>query len=293
MSADKVIYEVLDGGIARVLINSPADANAQNAATLYALNDYMLRATHDPAVKVIILGGVGRHFSSGHDLGQSDVDIVGKDRPLLSTWGETGIGSIERWYGWEHEMYLDMCKRWRALAKPTVAQVQGACIAGGLMLAWSCDLIVAAEDAFFQDMTIDIGVSGVEFFAHVAEIGPRRAKEKLFTADRWSAQDALDWGMVNRVVPREALEEETLALARKIASKPLFALKLAKEAVNGCMDSAGFVEGIDRAFALHHLSHAHNRLRYDGLILDPVGVPQKIQDSLPGGLRRFPNNPEE
>ena len=102
------------------------------------------------------------------------------------------------------EIYLEMCERWRNLPKPTIAQVQGKCIAGGLMLAWVCDLIIASDDATFKDPVIDFGICGVEFFNHPWELGIRKAKE-FFTADEITAQEAASYGMVNRVVPRDEL----------------------------------------------------------------------------------------
>jgi enoyl-CoA hydratase len=279
---EKILYRHEDGGIAVVTLNSPATSNAQDVQMLRELDDAMMDAARDASIKVIILAGEGKHFSAGHDLRAGDFGRVGKDAPLTSVWDNPGTQTMESWLAWEHEMYLDYCKRWRGIAKPTIAQVQGACIAGALMLAWTCDLIVASDDALFQDPVVNLGVGGVEYFAHAWEIGSRRAKEKLFTADSWSAQDALDWGMVNRVVPRAELAAETMALARKIASKPSFGLKMAKAAVNGCADAAGFTSAMDHAFALHHLCHAQNRLIY-GTLIDPAGVAPAILRSLPGG----------
>lgn len=278
----KVIYRHEEGGIAYIALNSPSNSNSQDAQMLYELNDALMDASRDGDVKVIILAGEGKHFSAGHDLKGEYFAQVGRDFPLTSVWDKPGTRTIEAWFGWEHEMYLDMCKRWRSIPKPTIAQVQGACIAGGLMLAWACDLIIASEDARFQDPVVNLGVGGVEYFAHMWEIGSRRAKEKLFTADSWSAQDALDWGMVNRVVPRDALADETMKLARRIAEKPSFGLKMAKAAVNGCVDAQGFSGALDHAFALHHLCHAQNRLIY-GSLVDPSGVAPAILRSLPGG----------
>lgn len=278
----KVLSEKLEGGIARVSLNSPSNSNSQDVTMLYELNDALMAAAHDNDVRVIILAGVGKHFSAGHDLKSDAFPSVGRDQPLTSTWGDIGVSTIEGWFGWEREMYLDMCRRWRAIAKPTVAQVQGGCVAGGLMLAWICDLIVASDDAFFQDPVVNLGMPGVEYFAHVWEIGSRRAKEKLFTADRWSAQDAFEWGMVNKVVPRADLPDETLALARRIAEKPSFGLKLTKEVVNASVDAQGQAGLLDHAFALHQVGHAQNRLKY-GTLIDPNGVADSIKRSLPGG----------
>ena len=156
------------------------------------------------------------------------------------------------------EVYLGMCRRWRELPKPTIAMVQGACIAGGLMLAWCCDLIVAADDAFFADPVVRMGIPGVEYFAHPWVLGPRFAKEVLFTGDRFSAERAYQVGMVNRVVPRAELATATFALAGQIAAMPAFGLALAKRAVNQCEDQMGLRPGMDCVFGLHHLAHAHN-----------------------------------
>jgi len=136
--------------------------------------------------------------------------------------------------------------------------VHGACIAGGLMLAWVCDLIVASDDAFFADPVVRMGIPGVEYFAHPWVLGPRFAKEMLFTGDRFPAARAYELGMVSRVVPRAELTETTFALADRIAAMPPFGLALAKRAVNQCEDQMGMRNGMDSTFGLHHVAHAHN-----------------------------------
>ena len=139
------------------------------------------------------------------------------------------------------------------------------------MLCWPCDIIVAADDASFQDMTVAMGVCGVEFFAHQVEMGARAAKEMLFTGDAVSAADARRLGFVSRVVPREDLDGVCMEMARKIAGQPLFALQMAKEAVNQAQDAAGRKAGMDAAFSLHQLCHAYNLQRH-GIIIDPSGM---------------------
>jgi enoyl-CoA hydratase len=159
-----------------------------------------------------------------------------------------------------------MCRRWREIPKPVIAMVQGACIAGGLMLAWVCDLIVAAEDAFFADPVVRMGIPGVEYFAHPWVLGPRFAKEVLFTGARFTAERAFQLGMVNRVVPCAELESATFALAGEVAAMPPFGLALAKRAVNQCEDLMGMRPGMESVFGLHHLAHAHNaEVRGDSL----------------------------
>jgi enoyl-CoA hydratase len=126
------------------------------------------------------------------------------------------------------------------------------------MLAWCCDLIVAADDAFFADPVVRMGIPGVEYFAHPWLLGPRFAKEVLFTGERFGADRAYQAGMVNRVVPRGDLATATFALAGQIATMPAFGLMLAKRAVNQCEDQMGMRAGMDSVFGLHHLAHAHN-----------------------------------
>lgn len=271
-----VLYDDLGGGIARITLNRPAAGNAQNVEMTYALNDAFTRAARDAAVRCIVLCGAGKHFSTGHDLRDTEHDAVGRDYDLTSSWGNVSTGSVEGWLGWEHETYLDMCRRWRSIPKPVIAEVRGGCIAGGLMLAWICDIIVAAEDAFFQDPVVNIGVLGVEYFAHVWELGARKAKELLFTSDRWSAAQARDMGMVNHVVAPADLEGFVLELAGKIAAKPTLAVKLAKEVINASVDMQGLQRSVDLAFAYHQLNHADNRVRFGG-VLDPNGLPETVR----------------
>jgi enoyl-CoA hydratase len=255
-----VLYSV-DGAIARVTMNRPRYRNAQNAAMTRALDEAFGRAVADDAVKVIVLAGAGPHFSAGHDIGTPERDI---DKPFArvatSYWDHADKPGAENIYVRESELYLGMCRRWRALPKPMIAMVQGACIAGGLMLAWVCDVIVAADDAFFADPVLQMGIPGVEYFAHPFVMRPRQAKEFLFLGEKIDAARALALGMVNRVVPAAALEAETLVLARRIAEQPRFALALAKQAVNQAEDRMGLRDAMDAAFALHQLAHAHNAL---------------------------------
>ena len=148
----------------------------------------MLAAEADDQVRVVILGGAGPMFSAGHDLGLG---------ASIATSGSPGPGSIPRYgqYGGsragaeqrmlqEWHFFFNNTRRWRNLRKITVAQVQGAVYAAGLMLMWACDLIVAADDVVFADVVgTRLGMCGVEYFAHPWEFGPRKAKELLLTGD--------------------------------------------------------------------------------------------------------------
>jgi enoyl-CoA hydratase len=257
-NASPVAYEVRDS-VAYVTANRPEYANAQNSAMTYALDDALTRAVDDNAVKVIVLSGAGKHFSAGHDLGTPGRDITTSfRRRSIIHWDHVGREGVDGRYAREAEVYLGMCRRWREIPKPMIAMVHGACIAGGLMLAWACDFIVASDDAFFSDPVVRMGVPGIEYFAHPWVMSPRVAKEFLFTGDRFTAQRALDVGLVNQVVPRAELADHVHAMAGRIAAMPAFGLALTKKAVNQSEDLQGFQSGLDSVFGLHHMGHSHN-----------------------------------
>ncbi len=256
---EEVVLSERRDGVAIIRMNRPQYRNAQNSAMTYALDDAFSAAAADEGVKAIVLAGAGEHFSAGHDIGSPgrDTDVSFPRRAGL-WWDHVGKPGAEGRIAREAEVYLGMCRRWRELPKPTIAMVQGACVAGALMLAWSCDLIVAADDAFFADPVLRMGIPGVEYFAHPWVMGPRFAKEFLFTGERFDAARAERLGMVNRVVPRAELEGRTLELAVQIATMPRLGLALTKMAVNQAEDLMGLRSGVDAAFALHHVAHAHN-----------------------------------
>ncbi len=256
---EPVLYEVIDA-VAWITMNRPQFNNAQNGQMTYALDDAFRRATSDDAVRCIVLAGNGKHFSAGHDIGTPGRDLHHEfdKREILP--GHTNKPAAELLYVREQEQYLGMCRRWRDAPKPTVAMVQGACIAGGLMLAWVCDLIVASDDAFFQDPVVRMGIPGVEYFAHAYELPPRIAKEFLLLGERMSAARAEQFGMVNRIVPREGLREEVAKVAAKLAAQPRLGAWLTKQAVNHVEELRGKRAAMDAVFHMHHFAHAQNDL---------------------------------
>ncbi|MGV9193826.1 enoyl-CoA hydratase [Microbacterium sp. MC2] len=257
-AGDVVTYEVR-GTTAIIRLNRPQYRNAQNSKVTYALDAAFIRAVDDDAVKVIVLGGNGKHFCAGHDIGTPERDIDETfERKAVIWWDHVGAAGVDSRFARESEVYLGMCRRWREVPKPVIAMVQGACIAGGLMLAWSCDFIVASDDAFFQDPVVAMGIPGVEYFAHPWVTNPRAAKELLYTGDRMPATRAYELGMVNHVVPRDELEAHTLELAERIGRMPRLGLALTKKAVNQAEDLQGMRAGMDSVFGLHHAAHAHN-----------------------------------
>jgi enoyl-CoA hydratase len=263
-----LIYEKLEAGIARIWLNRPETRNAQDTELLYELNDAFDEAVGDHDIKVIILAAKGPHFSSGHDLKEGDRRSVLEARKRVGTWADDKTEGAEASYCYEKEVYEGFCRRWRELSKPTIAAVHGKCITGGLMLVWPCDLVIASDDATFQDNTIFMGIPGVEYFAHAWELGIRKAKEFLLTGLPITAQEAQQAGMVNRVVPADRLEEATLELARHIADKPSFGLKLAKDAINAAFSAQGFDNVQKVAFNAHNLAHTHYRVSQAGSFID-------------------------
>jgi len=242
-------YEVADK-IATITLNRPEVANAQNAELLDELDAAWTRAAADDDVAVIVLRGEGKHFSSGHDL------KGGGPWPDKIT--------LDMIYTTESRRYLEYSLRWRNVPKPSIAAVQGRCISGGLLLCWPCDLIIAAEDALFSDPVVLMGIGGVEYHGHTWELGPRKAKEILFTGRPVTAREAEQVGMVNTVVPREALDAETAKLAAHIATMPPFGLRQAKRAVNQTLDIQGFYAAIQSVFDTHQTGHG-NALSHTGL----------------------------
>lgn len=272
-----VRYESPSPHVARIVLARPEARNAQSRAMTYELNDAFDRAAQDDDVKVVILAGDGPHFSAGHDL-RDRVRLTEFD--TVSTWGGFDLPGAEGMMAAEEEIYLQMCWRWRNLPKPTIASVHGKTIAGGLMLVWVCDLVIASDDATFSDPTVAMGVNGVELFAHPWELGARKAKELLFTGDTFDAEEAKRLGMVNHVIARDDLEPATLALAERIATKPSFALKLAKQSVNQALEAQGQWTSHQAAFSVHQLAHSHNNQIF-GVPVDPSGLPPNMAAKRP------------
>jgi len=271
---ERVRYDEPAERVARITLARPEVANAQDYLMLSEINQAFDRAVKDESIRVIVLAADGKHFSSGHDL-RSSVDI--NDIPTIGTQCHFDAEGGEGYMAREAEMYVGLCWRWRNISKPTIASVQGKVIAGGLMLVWPMDLIVCSDDATFSDPVVAFGVNAVEYFVHPFEAGARLAKDMLFTGRAIGAEEALQQGMVNRVVPRNDLESETLALASHIAKRPMFGLTTAKQSVNNAQDAMGMYTAIQSAFGLHHVGHNHNARKFDGSLVDPAGI-QVIRD---------------
>jgi len=257
-----VTYETLDEGtIARIMLNRPNQRNAQQRGLLVELNEAFLEAEADDDVRVVILGGHGPMFSSGHDLGSKQAlseHTPGPDQhPSFQENGATRQGAEKLMLQeWHH--FFENTRRWRNLRKITVAQVHGEVYAAALMLMWSCDLIVAAEGTRFADVVgTRLGMCGVEYFAHPWEFGARKTKELMLTGDSLSVDEAYQLGMVSKVFPADELSDRTLDFARRIATVPTMAALLIKESVNQTQDNQGFHNSLNACFTLHQLNHSH------------------------------------
>jgi enoyl-CoA hydratase len=257
-----VTYETLDDGkVARIMLNRPGSRNAQHRGLLVELDDAFLRAEADDSVRVVILGGAGPIFSSGHDMGSKESlaeRAPGPDQhPTFTINGGTRKGAEQRMLQ-EWHYFFENTRRWRNLRKITIAQVQGTVYAAGLMLMWACDLIVASQDARFADVVgARLGMCGVEYFAHPWEIGPRKTKELMLTGDAIDAEEAYRLGFVSKVFPNDQLGDQTLAFAQRIAALPTMTALLIKESVNQSVDNMGFQNALAACFTLHQLNHSH------------------------------------
>ncbi|AWP73952.1 enoyl-CoA hydratase [Bordetella bronchiseptica] len=230
------------GPVCRIYLNRPEVRNAQSRSLLRELDDAVRAAEADDAVRVLIIGAVGDHFSAGHDLKSARVE---RPNPTVE----------ERWE-YEEEHFLEYCLRIHDLKKPTIAQVQGACIAGGYMVANMCDLIVCADNAFFSDpVAHSMGTASLEVLIHPWVMGMRKAKELIFTGARLPAAEALQIGMINRVVPLAELEQATLELANTVAAAPPYGLRFTKRSLNRTWDAQGFRAAVQAHFDVHQLSH--------------------------------------
>jgi len=257
-----VTYETVDEGtIARIMLNRPDQRNAQQRGLLVELNEAFLQAEADDDVRVVILGGHGPMFSSGHDLGSKQAMseyAPGPDQHPSFTDGGATRQAAEKLMLQEWHHFFQNTLRWRNLRKITVAQVHGDVYAAALMLMWSCDLIVAAEGTRFADVVgTRLGMCGVEYFAHPWEFGARKTKELMLTGDTLSVDEAYQLGMVSKVFPLDDLAEQTLEFARRIAKVPTMAALLVKESVNQTQDNQGFYNSLNACFTLHQLNHSH------------------------------------
>ena len=229
----QIIYET-QGPLARIRLNRPRYLNAQSQLMLEEMDTAFQEAVADIDIRVIILSGEGDHFSSGHDLGTPE-ELVDREK---RSYPEGSIGAYIRM----EKIFVEYGLRWRDLPKPTIAMVHGYCIYGGWQIASSMDFIVASEDALFLP-------SFLEYFSVPWDVGIRKAKELVFQNKFVSPQKAMDLGFVNRVAPKERLDDETIALAESFLETNPLILRMAKLAINQAQDAQGFRLAVQTALA--------------------------------------------
>jgi enoyl-CoA hydratase len=247
MSEEAVVYEVV-GHVATITMNRPEVANAQNTAVIDGIDHFLDVADADDEVRVVVLAGAGKHFSAGHDL---KALVIGSDDDPWVAMRETPEGKFRH----EQTMYYERCKRLYAFRKPTIARVQGATVAAGLMLACMCDLIMAADDATFSNPVLRMTGAGVELLVEPWELGIRKAKEFLWTGETLDAQEAWRLGLVNRVVPAAQLIERTRELAERVALVPPTTAQVVKDTINNSATLMGKEESWKYHFMAHHWMH--------------------------------------
>ncbi len=257
-------YDTLgEGRIARITLNRPKARNAQNRGLLVELGEAFARAEADDGVRVVILRAAParrspRAMTSAPRRASPNATRTAPDLHPTFQCNGASYGGAENRTRQEWHYYYENTKRWRNLRKITIAQVHGNVLSAGLMLAWCCDLIVAADDTVFADVVgTRLGMYGVEYFAHPWEFGPRKAKELLLTGDSLGADEAHALGMVSKVFGAAKISERTVEFAARIAKVPTMAALLVKESVNQAQDAMGFSSALDAAFTLHQLNHAH------------------------------------
>ncbi len=238
----------LDGAVATITLNRPDVANAQDTQLIDELDAAFDLAEADDEVRVVVMAANGRHFSAGHDL-KALVGDVEPDKWRLMR--ETPEGKLHH----EKTMYFDRCLRIRDFPKPTIAAVHGKCIAAGVMLAAMCDLIVASDDASFQNPVLRMTGAAVEILIEPWEMPPRKAKEFLLTAQTITAADAERLGMVNRVVPRDELAAAVQEMAEAIALVPPATAAVVKRSINKTLELMGQKDAWDYHFMAHHWMH--------------------------------------
>ncbi|TAJ20612.1 MAG: enoyl-CoA hydratase [Dehalococcoidia bacterium] len=227
------------GRVRRLILNRPQARNAQSRRLTEELDDAFQAAEDDLGTGVVVLMGEGDHFSAGHDLGTPQEMADREARPQQ--------GGLRGRYGRSYDLNIEANLRWRNLRKPTIAAVQGYCIFAGWAIASACDIIFAADDAMFLP-------ANFQYFSVPWDLGSRKAKEVLFESRFLSAQEVLDLGFVNRVIPRANLDAEVMAYAGRVAENDPFQLWMTKKAINQAEDAQGFTTHIHDAFNLHMMS---------------------------------------
>ena len=233
MSNALVSFDI-DQTVAVITLNRPDKLNAINPEIISGLHESMDKAERDETVRVIVLAGEGRAFSSGFDLNAEDD----------ADWSDTTFVRQEL------QRDFDIIMRFWNCEKPTIAAVHGYCLGGAMELAIACDITVAASGTRFGAPEAKFG-SGIVALLLPWMIGPKQAKELLFTADdRVTAERALALGLVNRITDDLHYLDESMNLARTIAANDPVSVRLTKVAINRSLDIAGMTDALAQALEI-------------------------------------------
>jgi enoyl-CoA hydratase/carnithine racemase len=229
---ETIVYEK-DGAVARIVLNTPDKANIQTARQVWDMDEAMARADDDDEVKVLVLKANGEGFCAGHA-------IVGVDE-MPDVYPTTGPTPERTWRRHHYGLFLWPPLRLFEFPKATIAQVHGYCVGGGTVYGLLTDLTVASEDAYFQmPLPQGFGLPGAQTMIEPwVLMNYKRAAEYLFLAPTISAPQALEWGMVNRVVPRAELDDAVEEMARTIAQMPLTTILATKQGLNRAWEMMG------------------------------------------------------
>jgi enoyl-CoA hydratase len=227
-----------DGASFHLVLRRPEKRNALTRDMLLAIEAALHDAERDQSVRVVILRADGPDFCAGFDLSRLRSEELPEDRMARE----------------EEELYSKALAL-RNLAKPTIAAVQGGCIAGGLLFSQMCDLIVASEDAYFYNPLVRMGGVGLELLMEPWDLGIRQAKRYLFTGERIPAAVALKLGMITDVAAPQDLATVTAGIANKIAEMPPTTIRLLKKSINRTQDLMGMRAALDYHFAMHEFGH--------------------------------------
>ena len=228
-----------DGAIFHLVLNRPEKRNALTSDMLLAMQKALQSAEQDPNVRVLILRAEGPDFCAGFDLSRLRSDEMPEERMVRE----------------EEELYSKALAL-RNFPKPTIAAIQGGCIAGGLLFSQMCDLIVASDDAYFYNPLIRMGGVGLELLMEPWDLGIRQAKRYLFTGERIPAAAALKFGMITDIAAPRELVPVTAGIASKIAAMPPTTIRLLKKSINHTQDVMGMRVALDHHFAMHEFGHA-------------------------------------
>ena len=260
---ETIVYEQAEDKIFRLTLNRPEKLNAMSQKLLRELDGALDEFENNPAASVLIIRGAGRAFCAGYDLQPTQQAGSG----FTVTSDRIGLQKmVDRW------------QRLWSLPKPVIAQVHGYCLAGATELAGHCDLVFAAEDAQFghpAGRTLGV-IPTLSMWPYL--IGMRRTKEFLFTGDSMTAKQALEFGLINRVCPRERLEEEVLAYARRVAKVPIDMLTLHKAATNRFFKLMGIYAAEQSAAEFDAIAHQTATAKEEFRKMREQGLKQALAD---------------